>query len=309
MVPKERLIGSVIGENTKYLFLCVGGIHGNEREGVTAAANVINNLKTHSKDLKGSIVGLKGNLKAISEYKRYIDYDLNRIWRKEFIDKLNDPDHVPKYHEETELKELYKAIHDVINTLKPEKVFFLDLHNTSSPKGTFAVSFSQKIQAKLRDNLKVPIIMGMEKVLKGTLIEYIENLGYHGIAFEGGDLNANTSGQILESGIWIILNTMGFIDKDKIPKYNAHRTFLNSLVNSFPLMNELLYVHKVNDNKDFKMNPGYLNFQEIKKGDILAKNKDGEIIAPYSGILLMPLYQSQGQEGFYIIKDLNKVMD
>ena len=87
-VDKERLAGCVIGKNTKDLFLCVGGIHGNEREGVTALENVINNLNQHSGDINGSLVGLRGNLKAIKEYKRYIDYDMNRIWRKSFIDKI-----------------------------------------------------------------------------------------------------------------------------------------------------------------------------------------------------------------------------
>jgi len=306
-VDKERLAGCVIGKNTKDLFLCVGGIHGNEREGVTALENVLNNLKQHSNDINGSFVGLKGNLRAITEYKRYIDYDLNRIWRKSFIDKIDDPKHIPQYHEEKELKELYKAIHTIIDAFKPERMFFLDLHNTSSPKGTFAVSFSHNIQNKLNKNLKVPIIMGMEKALEGTLVEYIESIGYHGIAFEGGDLNAGTAGQILESGLWIILNTMGFIDSTNIPKYSAHRSFLNGLVSGFPLMNEVTYVHKIDGTENFKMNPGFMNFQNIKKGDLLANDNKGKVIAPCSGVLLMPLYQNKGQEGFYIIEDLTKV--
>ena len=305
-IDKDRLAGYVIGKNTKDLFLCVGGIHGNEREGVTALENVLNNLKTHSQDINGSIVGLRGNLKAIKEYKRYIDYDLNRIWRKSFIDKLDDNTYTPKYHEEKELKGLFKAIHTTIDCFKPERMFFLDLHNTSSPKGTFAVSFSQNIQSTLSKKLKVPIIMGMEKALEGTLVEYIESLGYHGIAFEGGDLNAGTAGQILESGLWIILNAMGFIESDNIPKYKAHRSFLNSLVSGFPLMNEVRYVHKIDGTENFKMNPGFMNFQNVKKGDLLANDNKGSVIAPCSGVLLMPLYQNKGQEGFYIIEDLTK---
>ena len=306
-VPKERLIGTVIGKNTKNLFLCVGGIHGNEKDGVIALEKVIADLSQHKEDVNGSIVALKGNLRAIHEVKRYIDYDLNRIWRPEFLEKINNPNHTPEYHEEIELKGLHKSIHAVIDAFDAEKIFFLDLHNTSSPRGTFAVSFCPDIQNELKNNLKVPIIMGMEKALKGTLVEYIENLGYHGIAFEGGDLNADTCAQILESGTWIILKTMGMIAKENIPKYSAHRAFLNGLVSNFPLLNELRYVHKIDGSEDFKMNPGYSNFQMVEKGDLLAKDKNGEIRAPHSGILLMPLYQKQGQEGFYIIEDKNKV--
>ena len=82
---------------------------------------------------------------------------------------------------------------------------------------------------------------------------------------------------LLESGTWIILKTKGMIAKENIPKYSAYRAFLNGLVSNFPLLNELRYVHKIDGSEDFKMNPGYSNFQMVEKGDLLAKDKNGEM--------------------------------
>ena len=70
----------------------------------------------------------------------------------EFIKKMKDPEHKIEFHEEIELKELYEAIHSILETFNPDKVFFLDLHNTSSPRGTFAVSFCPEIQNNLKNN-------------------------------------------------------------------------------------------------------------------------------------------------------------
>jgi succinylglutamate desuccinylase len=51
------------------------------------------------------------------------------------------------------------------------------------------------------------------------------------------------------------------------------------------------------------MLPGFKNFDAIEKNQILAKNKHGDILAPYSGYILMPLYQKQGEDGFFIISE------
>jgi succinylglutamate desuccinylase len=51
------------------------------------------------------------------------------------------------------------------------------------------------------------------------------------------------------------------------------------------------------------MNPGYFNFDPVSKGDIIASDSNGDIAAPADGHLLMPLYQLQGDEGFFIVQD------
>ena len=70
----------------------------------------------------------------------------------------------------------------------------------------------------------------------------------------------------------------------------------------FPDISELIYVHNIKLEDKFKMNNGYTNFQRVNKGDLLGKDIAGDVVAPHSGYLMMPLYQKQGKEGFFITK-------
>jgi len=48
------------------------------------------------------------------------------------------------------------------------------------------------------------------------------------------------------------------------------------------------------------MNPGFANFDPIRRGRVLAGKASGPVAAPFSGVLLMPLYQKLGEDGFFI---------
>ena len=53
----------------------------------------------------------------------------------------------------------------------------------------------------------------------------------------------------------------------------------------------------------FRMEPGFANLQHVHRGQLLARTgRAGEvpIRAPFDGLLLMPLYQEQGSEGFFL---------
>lgn len=50
------------------------------------------------------------------------------------------------------------------------------------------------------------------------------------------------------------------------------------------------------------MNSGFKSFQNIKKGTALAMSNQQQVKSAYNAKLFMPLYQSQGEEGFFIIK-------
>jgi len=52
------------------------------------------------------------------------------------------------------------------------------------------------------------------------------------------------------------------------------------------------------------MNPDYKNFQPISKGEILASDNDLNVSAPDDGLILMPLYQKRGDDGFFLIREV-----
>ena len=53
------------------------------------------------------------------------------------------------------------------------------------------------------------------------------------------------------------------------------------------------------------MKPNITNFQVVKKGELLGYDVNGDVLSPFNGKILMPLYQEQGNEGFYIIQNTN----
>jgi hypothetical protein len=55
------------------------------------------------------------------------------------------------------------------------------------------------------------------------------------------------------------------------------------------------------------MKPGFTNFMRVRKGDVLATDVRGEVRAPRTGRVFMPLYQAQGDDGFFIVKRVSSV--
>ena len=51
------------------------------------------------------------------------------------------------------------------------------------------------------------------------------------------------------------------------------------------------------------MEPGFANIQRIQAGQLLARDRQGEIRAREDGVLVMPLYQRLGDDGFFLGKE------
>lgn len=60
----------------------------------------------------------------------------------------------------------------------------------------------------------------------------------------------------------------------------------------------------VTEEDRFRMLNGYENFQAVKKGELLAEDKKGKIYASDDALILMPLYQEQGEDGFFLIQKI-----
>jgi succinylglutamate desuccinylase len=80
----ERIIGKLTGDPDGPVLVFIGGIHGNEPSGVIALQRVMTDLESRNVPVKGTILGIAGNLVALKESKRFISRDLNRVWNYEF---------------------------------------------------------------------------------------------------------------------------------------------------------------------------------------------------------------------------------
>jgi hypothetical protein len=55
------------------------------------------------------------------------------------------------------------------------------------------------------------------------------------------------------------------------------------------------------------MEPGFLSLQQVGRGQLLATDRQGEIPACCGGMVLMPLYQEQGEDGFFLVQSVQPV--
>jgi len=273
--------------------LLVGGIHGNEPAGLQAIQQVFHTLKAHNIEVLGEIVGFKGNLRAIEQDLRFIDVDLNRVWDMPHEKLVNAP------HERHEFHGLKREIDAYLT--RPDVVLF-DLHTTSGKGAPFFLVSRQGPSREFAEAIPVPVVSGLIDGLEGTLVSYVQKHQKLAFAAEGGQHHHPDSLRNLTSMLWCFLHALGCI--------KSHSSFVESFgylsthFGHFPSSLDLTYRHPVTADCSFRMMPGYSNFMQVIAGEVLAHDCSGPVPSPFSGRILMPLYQGKGEDGFFIAKEV-----
>lgn len=310
----SRLIGTFGGDEPGPLVFAIGGLHGNEAAGIKAIQQVYQLLDLEKKSnpnftFIGKLVGIAGNLQALALQQRFIIQDLNRMWTPELIEMAlaeTNPE-----NEYLELRETFILMRDMIAETRPEKVIILDLHTTSADGGIFTIPFPDTESLKLAVELRAPVIQGMFSGLGGTLLQYIAygNLKVDGfpkmatgVAFEAGQHDDPDSVSRSISAVLNCLRTEGCILSDDMElRMNENQIKFSQ---NLPKVTDLAYIHHLQPDDEFQMLPGFVNFQPIHEGQILARDRKGAVLAPCDGLILMPLYQKKGTDGFFIVKKI-----
>ena len=298
-ITVNRILGKIEGSKPGPTMVFFGGIHGNETSGIFALKDAFEAID--SLQVKGTIYGLSGNLKALQINQRYVDEDLNRLWTKERIEAikkktvLND--------EEVELVELLSVLNHILETEKPP-FYFIDLHSTSSKTLPFITINDALINRNFSKQFPVPIVLGIEEYLNGPLLSYINELGYVSLGFESGqhdDLSSITNNIAF---IYLALVFAGVLKRDYVTNFLNHYNQLQTQAVNIIDVFEIIYLHKIQSNETFSMLNGFKSFQAINKGSPIAISNRIELKAKYSGRIFMPLYQVKGSEGFFIIRHI-----
>ena len=303
MEIRQRYLGSY-GENKNGpLLLAIGGIHGNEPAGVVGLENVFKKLWKQTPSFKGRLVGLCGNCAALAQKKRYLDKDLNRLWSQREIERIKAIDSPKEYiSEEKELVELLEII-EKEGAAYSDRIM-LDLHTTSAPGGFFSIITQDRYNRELATALYAPVIFNLTHSLTSTTSIYMENHGWKGVAFESGQHDEVESMILAEAAIWVLLEKIGCIRGEEIENFQHYHNLLIEAAKALPKYVNVVYRHHIVPEDHFKMRNGYINFSQVKKDELLASDKEGKVFSPQSGRILMPLYQPQGEEGFFIVEEL-----
>lgn len=297
-----RVLGHQKGTQPGPKVVLVGGMHGNEPAGVKAIRSVFTQLP---KEFSGEIWGLAGNLGGLRRNKRFLDRDLNRHWVPEQLQGLcqTSPDDLQA--EAWEQRDLLRQFHEIIgDDRKP--ITFIDLHTMSGPGAPFICMADVLRNRRVAFSMPIPIVLGLEEVIEGSMLGYLCDLGHAGMAVEGGQHEDEASIDRLETVSWLALLALGVVNDQQIPDLARKRERLAQAAINVPSVVEIRHRHVCSSDDGFTMKPGFSSFDPIKKGQVLAEDTQGEIKAPMSGMMLLPRYQGVGSDGFFVARLVRK---
>lgn len=307
----ERIIGKYTGEERGPLLICLAGMHGNEPAGIKALESLFQLLEVEpvvNPDFEfcGRIIGIRGNLQALAREQRYLEKDLNRQFTPANVQRVRASSNGELKAEDLELRQLLETVEREIADYRPECLYLLDLHTTTAEGGIFAITTDDEKSVRIGVELHAPVITGMLNGLEGTTLHYFnsENLGVPTVAitFEAGQHNDPLSVNRTIAAVVNCLRTVGCVKAEHVE--NRHDQLLQDYARYLPKVAQLIKAHRIQPEDGFTMLPGYQNFQKVKKGEVLAHDRSGPIEAEADAHVLMPHYQQQGDDGFFLVKEI-----
>lgn len=309
-----RVLGTVSGSEPGPLLIAIGGLHGNEPDGVHAARLVLEALGAHRALRRGRFVALCGNRAALLRGLRYVDRDLNRMWTDA---ALSGRDGAVTPAESREAAELLAILDELLGEGFPE-VCLVDLHSTSAGGAPFVVVADTIQNRRLALAFQVPVLLGLEERVEGTLLSWFSERGHVSICLEGGENRHESTRSHHEAALWVALVTLGMVAPEDVPAPTPEeaaagllppRERLRAAARGLPRVIEVSYREGIAPGESFTMRPGHRNFERVHGGQELAETRIGRsvqaVAAPFTGWLLMPRYQGQGDDGFFLGREVH----
>ncbi|MEZ5988446.1 MAG: succinylglutamate desuccinylase/aspartoacylase family protein [Planctomycetota bacterium] len=297
---RERLVGVHDQGRDGPTLLCQGGIHGNEPAGILAQERVLRRLAEGDLPFHGRFVAVAGNLAALHEGRRFLDRDLNRAWDAPRLAALRGGADAGPLSEDREQAELL-ALFAAVEREGRGPLLFVDLHTSSAEGSPFTCLGDTIPNRRMALALPVPTILGLEECIDGAVLENFAGRGIAGIAVEGGQHDDPATVERLEAALWILLVAAGCLDAGAVD-LARYRGLLAEAVSHLPPVLEIRERHAIKPTDGFVMQPGFRSFQRVTRGTLLACDRNGEVRASEDGYLLLPLYQGQGEDGFFLAR-------
>lgn len=309
-IMNNRIIGKYVGNAPGPLLVITAAMHGNEPAGVKALDLLFKMLEVEpitNPDFTyhGEIIGLIGNLSAFNNKKRFIQKDINRSWFPLHIDFIKSANKASLKDEDLEMREILDILIKELSETHAEKLYLLDLHTTSSD-GIFCIATNEIDSIKIGHEIHAPVILGLLNGIEGTSLHYFNQnntgLPTTSIAFEGGHHDDPLSINRCIAATLNFMRSIGVVRPRDIE--NRHDQILKDYTAKLPQIVEVFYRFHVEDNDKWKMENGFKNFDWVTKGTFLATYDGQKVLSPFDAFLLMPLYQPQGHDGFFLAHEV-----
>jgi hypothetical protein len=294
---EKREVGRCAGSESGPTLIAVAGIHGNEPAGVEAARRVFARLQKGDLRFRGELVVFAGNLRGLRRGVRYHARDLNRLWSEESVAALKKKPVAEWDEEDHEQSELLTAIEEVIGRARGT-VYLGDFHTTSASGIPFILFGDTLRQRHFARAFPLPVLLGLEEALDGVQTSYWTRRGCVTFALEGGQHKSPDSIDACEAVLWLALGRARLL-LDNPPELARSAALLHQLRAGLPRVVEVMSRRAVTPEDSFVMEPGFRNIDHAHKGQLLARDKGGEIRAPEDGLVVLPLYQGLGTDGYF----------
>lgn len=309
----RRVIGRYDGHDHGTLLICLGGIHGNEPAGVQAIDILLHLLEIEPLTnpgfrFRGRFLGLAGNLGALQAGKRFIRHDLNRLFIPAEIDRLmTQPDPESLLDEDWEMVDLIRVIRNEIDDYRPERVVVLDIHSTSAEGGIFVIASQHPESVRIGTELHAPVVLDFDLKVHGTTMAYFTSAHFPAemvtIVFECGQHTAGLSVNRALAAMINCMRTIGCVrPKDVENKYDR---ILLEYSRGLPKVARLIEHYRTIDATAFALTRNYENFEAVSAGETIAMDSGLPVKARQDGLILLPKYQEQGDDGYFLVRPVD----
>ncbi|WP_410795940.1 succinylglutamate desuccinylase/aspartoacylase family protein [Parvularcula sp. LCG005] len=276
----------VEGRGDGPLVVLLAGLHGNEKNGVAVLADLFDDLDVEA----GVVAGVLGNLPALAAHTRFVDRDMNRSFDATLKDRSDC--------EAGEARALLEMLDQLTTDYPNREKWLIDLHGTSGHAPPY-LSICETVDTfPVAPKLPIPKVLFTPDQFPGTLVGEIVPKNWHTATFETGCLSAPVS---VTNGVAVVRLILHELGVARLSETVIHR-YHDALRAQSPTraLSRFTHRHIISDDDQFRMLPGFVSFQRIEKGEHLADDRNGAVLAPADGRIVMPLYQSKGQTGFYV---------
>jgi len=262
----------LVGKEEGQTSVVLAGVHGNEKCGVEAFEKILSNLQIE----KGRVLFIYGNPKAIESNQRFIEANLNRMFRDEGL--LSG---VEKKTYEYGRANYLKKYFDQADAL-------LDVHASFTPQSKPFVICEENARA-IASYLPFDLVVsGFYELEPGGTDYYMNANGKVGVCIEYGYLGDNKSTRVAEESIIAFLKIRGHLTNDLLPKEQAHV--------------QMNYLYKTKTD-NFTLSRIFDDFEEVPKGQVVGMDGETEVKTEDEGIILFTRnLQQVGGEAFLLGK-------
>lgn len=247
--------------------LILVGVHGNEKCGIEAFEKIAPTLSIKN----GEVFFIIGNPKAVEKNVRFIDENLNRLFRKEILSENKNT------YERTLVPELMKYMQ--------KSDALLDIHASNTPDSEpFIIAESNAKYITKHLPIKI-VVSGFDKLEPGGTDGFMNSLGKIGICIECGYTKDQKSTEVAMESIYTFLGLMGHIDTEE--KSNEEQVCYQM---------ETLYHTKTDS---FKLTKEFKDFEFVEKGTLIGIDGADSILAQKDGFILFARNRdAKGDEAF-----------